>query len=107
LNEIDTLTLWYDTANTLTDDDRSVFERVVNLRYTGVVLYPSNVERLAPMVPARMKKIIQVDDPRDLETVSKLPVFTAAKDRSSAQKLVIASKSLDILSSLHADGVPT
>lgn len=107
LNEIDTLTLWYDTASTLTDDDRSVLERVVNLRYTGVVLYPSNVERLGAMVPARMKKIIQVDDLRELEMVSQLPLFAAAKDRSTGHKLVIASKNLDILSSLRLQGVPT
>ncbi len=108
LSDNDAVTLWYDTANTTTDEDRAVFERAVRMRYTGVILLPSNVERLGPLVPGSIKKIIQIDDARELEAISQLPLFASARrDSGTDGQVVISSRNLDIIGKLQADGLRT
>lgn len=82
--------VWFDTAglSTPVDADR-ILERVVNLAYTGVVLYPDNVAALSPVVPARMLRVLHVATAEDLARVGPLPAGSAGVVVASPDQRVL------------------
>jgi 3-amino-4-hydroxybenzoic acid synthase len=96
------VTLWYDTEHIGEDDDAEIFVRVLSLRYSGVVLYPHNFERLGAMVPDTMLRIVQIDGIGDLAAISRCPFFG-----STLQSLVIASRNPTVLDRLQRARMPT
>lgn len=95
----DALLVWYDSAglSTPSDCDR-ILERVVNLAYTGVVLYPDNIAALSPVLPARMVKLLQADKVEDLARLGPQPAMGG---------VVVSSADLTVLSRAAQLGLPT
>lgn len=99
LKDASALIIWFDTADLSTPRDcEGMLERVVNLAYTGVVLYPENVAALAAAVPARMVKIYHAHRAEDLERLQSLP---------GGQELVVASPDVQVLEKAAAQGMKT
>jgi len=88
--------VWYDTA---ADAPEAVITRAVNLRYTGVVLYPETLKRLAPLVPDRLLSVVHVESKADL---------AAACDHAAVRRnVVIASPQRELLSAAKDKQVRT
>jgi len=92
--------VWFDTAGLSSPADRErILERVVNVAYTGVVLYPDNMAALAPVVPARMLKVLHAENPEDLARLASLPGGEA--------DVVVASPHLEVLDKAAQMGLAT
>ena len=104
--EQDTLTLWYDSRRVDPGDEAAPFRRILNLRYTGVVLYPDNLDRLLPMLGKRLHKILHIDRIEDLEALASHPLL-ARSQNGEARALMIASSSLEILEQARSHGLDT
>jgi 3-amino-4-hydroxybenzoic acid synthase len=102
----DTLTLWYDSRNVDPEDAASPFRRILALRYTGVVLYPDNLDRLLPVVGKRLHKIVHLDTPRDLEVLANHPLLLAARS-GEAREVIVSSYDAELLDRVQADGIST
>lgn len=100
------VTFWYDTRKVTTDADRSLLDRIWNLRYTGIVLYPDNLEGLLRAVPKRMQKVVRIGNFDELAALANQPLYIEAKEKGSGE-LVVASPSLDVLEKVREDKVST
>ncbi|MFL5355934.1 3-dehydroquinate synthase II [Archangium sp.] len=92
--------LWFDTAGLATPGQcDGILERVMNLSYSGVILYPENVAALAPAIPARLLKIIHIERAEDLERLASEP--------RGEPGYVVASPDVRILDQASAMGMRT
>lgn len=99
ITDQDALIVWFDTAGIAAPTDAGrILERVVNLAYTGVVLYPHNLAALAPVIPARMLKVFNAEKAEDLGRLTALPPGSG---------VVVASADLDVLEKAKQLGYPT
>ncbi|AUX41169.1 3-dehydroquinate synthase [Sorangium cellulosum] len=90
VTDTDALVVWFDTAKIAKPGDcEGILERVINLAYTGIVLYPDNLATLGPVVPSRMIKVVSVERAEDLERLGAL--LHGGKD------IVIASPDVQLL----------
>jgi 3-amino-4-hydroxybenzoic acid synthase len=95
VEQASSLIVWFDTAELSTPtDSEGLLERVVNSAYTGVLLYPGNLEVLAPSVPTRLLKIFNAEQPQDLERLTGLTqagkeVVVASADRQVLQRAAL------------------
>ncbi|WP_437838261.1 3-dehydroquinate synthase II [Sorangium sp. So ce1153] len=89
VTESDALVVWFDTAKIATPSDcEGMLERVINLAYTGVVLYPDNLAALAPAIPPRILRIFHAERAEDLDRLASL---------SHGKDVVIASTDVQLL----------
>ncbi|MDC0709446.1 3-dehydroquinate synthase II [Stigmatella sp. ncwal1] len=100
IEEASSLIVWFDTAGLSTPKDcEGMLERVINLDYTGAVLYPDNLAALAPVLPARMLKVFHVQQLADLERLRSLP--------QAGQEFIVASPDAQLLEKAAAMGFKT
>lgn len=100
IQDVSSLTVWFDTAGLATPADcEGMLERVVNLAYTGMVLYPENLAALAPAIPARILKVLHCQRPEDLERLKAIP--------QAGQEFVVASADVQLLAQAAALGMKT
>jgi 3-amino-4-hydroxybenzoic acid synthase len=100
IEESHSLVVWFDTANIKTPGDHEgLLERIVNLSYTGIVLYPENVAALAPSIPGRMLKIFRAERPEDLAQIAAVS--------NGNKEFVAASSNIDVLSRASEAGFAT
>ncbi|MGK4006286.1 3-dehydroquinate synthase II [Sorangium sp. So ce1036] len=86
----DALVVWFDSTKLATPSDcDGMLERVVNLAYTGIVLYPDNLAALAPAVPSRILKVYHAERAEDLARLAPLP--------NGGKDVVIASPDVQLL----------
>lgn len=100
MEESDSLIVWFDAAELSTPSDwEGMLERVMNLAYTGVILYPTNLAVLAPVIPARMMKVFHVERAEDLKRLSSLP--------QGGKDIVVASPDVQVLEKATEMGLRT
>jgi 3-dehydroquinate synthase II/3-amino-4-hydroxybenzoic acid synthase len=100
MEEPTSLVVWFDTAElTSPGDGDGILQRVCNLAYTGIVLYPSNLDALAPAVPARMLKVVHAEDAVDLEQVASMA--------QGGKDFVVASPDVSLLEKAARMGLST
>ncbi len=100
MEDASSLIVWFDTAGLATPNDcAGLLARVLNLAYTGVVLYPDNLAELAPAIPERMLKVFHARSAEDLERLQSLP--------RSGQDFVVASPDARVLETAAALGLKT
>jgi 3-amino-4-hydroxybenzoic acid synthase len=98
--EAGSLVVWFDTVGLSSPGDReALLERVLNLAYTGVVLYPDNIAAILPSLPARVLKVFHARRPEDLEMFRSLA--------GAAPECVVASEELQVLVKASAMGFKT
>ncbi|AUX21457.1 3-dehydroquinate synthase [Sorangium cellulosum] len=86
----DALVVWFDSTELATPSDcDGMLERVINLAYTGIVLYPDNLAALAPAVPSRILKVYHAERAEDLARLAPLP--------NGGKDVVIASPDVQLL----------
>lgn len=99
LAKSDACVVWFDAAGLRSPSDgEGLLERVVNLAYTGVVLYPGNLNALAPALPARVLRILHVDRAEELELFASVP---------QGSDWVVASPDPSVLAKAAALGMAT
>lgn len=100
IEEADSLVVWFDTTGLSNPSDcEGIFERVVNLAYTGVVLYSDNLAAFAPAVPARMVKIFHAEGAEELQRLASLP--------QGGKDVVVASPDVRVLDKAAEMGLKT
>ncbi|SEL42821.1 3-dehydroquinate synthase II/3-amino-4-hydroxybenzoic acid synthase [Stigmatella aurantiaca] len=100
IEETNSLIVWFDTAGLSTPNDgEGMLERIVNLEYTGAVLYPDNVATLAPVLPARMLKVYSIQQLEDLERLRSMP--------QAGQEFIVASMNASVLEKAATQGFKT
>ncbi|SET18424.1 3-dehydroquinate synthase II [Stigmatella erecta] len=100
IEETNSLIVWFDTAGLSTPKDgEGMLERVVNLDYTGAVLYPDNVATLAPVLPSRMLKVYSIQQLEDLERLRSMP--------QAGQEFIVASMNASLLEKAATLGFKT
>lgn len=84
--------VWFNTAGlTRPDDAEGMLQRVFQSAYAGLVLYPDNLEALAPAVPARMTRVFQASTAAELERLQGLsPQAREGFVVASAEPVVLA-----------------
>lgn len=100
IEEVSSLVVWFDTADLATPSDcDGMMARIVNLAYTGVVLYPNNLDALLPTLPARMLKVFHAEREEEVERLSAL--------KQGGKELVVASPRTSVLSKARELGFRT
>jgi 3-amino-4-hydroxybenzoic acid synthase len=92
VTDSDALLIWYDSKQVKSEADEAILSRLTNLKYTGVVLYPENLERLLPVVGGRLQRILHVETLEILEALGDLSRFQEGDIR-----VVVASPNLTVL----------
>ncbi|WP_431261586.1 hypothetical protein [Burkholderia contaminans] len=83
--------VWYDTAQLARPHpDDSMFVRVVNSLYSGVVVYPGNVANLLPAIPTRMRVVLRLGNAADIKAFREGPLFAEFKDDVNRRRIVAA-----------------
>jgi len=100
VEDASSLIVWFDTAGLANPTDcEGLLGRLINLSYTGVVLYPDNLSALAPSIPARMLKVFHAQRAEDLERLKSLP--------QAGQDFVVASPDVQVLQKAAELGLST
>jgi 3-amino-4-hydroxybenzoic acid synthase len=100
VEDASSLIAWFDTAGLATPNDcGGMLARLVNLAYTGVLLYPDNLAALAPTIPARMLKVFHARGVEDLELLQ--------SQTPSWQDFVVASPDTQVLEKAAELGLKT
>jgi 3-amino-4-hydroxybenzoic acid synthase len=100
VEDASSLIVWFDTAGLANPTDcEGLLGRLINLSYTGVVLYPDNLSALAPSIPARMLKVFHAQRAEDLERLKSLP--------QTGQDFVVASPDVQVLQKAAELGLST
>ena len=100
MEEQNALVVWFDTSGLASPDDcQGMLERIVNLAYTGVVLYPANVAAMAQAIPSRMLKVFHAERLEDLARLAGLP--------QNGKDVVIASHDVQLLALASQRGFAT
>lgn len=59
--------IWFDTAKLSAQrPDDTIFIRVINSLYSGIVLYPNNISTFINAIPKRMQIVLKVRTPEEL-----------------------------------------
>jgi 3-amino-4-hydroxybenzoic acid synthase len=100
VEDASSLIVWFDTAGLANPTDcEGLLGRLINLSYTGVILYPDNLSALAPSIPARMLKVFHAQRAEDLERLKSLP--------QAGQDFVVASPDVQVLQKAAELGLST
>jgi 3-amino-4-hydroxybenzoic acid synthase len=100
IEETNSLIVWFDTTGLSTPKDgEGILERIINLDYTGAVLYPDNVATLAPVLPSRMLKVYSIQQLEELDRVRSIP--------QAGQEFIVASANAALLEKAAAQGFKT
>lgn len=104
---MDRQTVWYDTSQLAKKEPAdSMFVRVINSVYSGVVVYLENIDKLQPAIPERMDVVLRLRDATELKTFRESPLFATFKN-SGKRKCSVAYHDDDALRKLKTEGFAT
>jgi 3-dehydroquinate synthase II/3-amino-4-hydroxybenzoic acid synthase len=93
--------VWFNTSGiTRPDEAQAMLQRSFQGAYTGILLHADNLVALAPVVPARMTRVLQASTADDLERLQAL----SPQDRDG---FVVASGDLEVLAKAATQGLRT
>ncbi|RQS35496.1 3-dehydroquinate synthase [Burkholderia sp. Bp8992] len=99
--------VWYDTAQLARPHpDDSMFVRVVNSLYSGVVVYPDNAANLLPAIPDRMQVVLRLGNAADVKAFREGPLYAEFKGDGKRRRTV-ACRDLAALRQLGSEGITT
>ncbi|WDD92874.1 3-dehydroquinate synthase II [Burkholderia sp. FERM BP-3421] len=99
--------VWYDTVQLAKPQpDDSVFVRVINSLYSGVVVYLENAANLLPAIPERMQVVLKLRDAAELKAFRDSPQHAAFKPDGKRRRSV-AYHDAAALRALGAEGFTT
>lgn len=105
---IDGQLIWFDTAQLEKKrPDDSMFVRVINSLYSGVVIYLDNAAILLPAIPDRMQVVLKLRDAAELKAFRDSQQFTAFRTADGKCNRSIAYHDADVLRQLGAEGFIT
>ncbi|WP_220702179.1 3-dehydroquinate synthase II [Trinickia fusca] len=100
--------IWFDTTQLAKKQpDDSMFVRVINSLYSGIVVYMDNVERLLPAIPDRMQVVLKLRDAAELKAFRESPQFAAFKTADGKRNRSVAYHDALVLSQLGEEGFIT
>jgi 3-dehydroquinate synthase II/3-amino-4-hydroxybenzoic acid synthase len=90
----DALVIWYDSRA----GDPAVMQRIPQVRYTGVVLYPDNADQWLPVLGSRLRKIMHVNSADE---------WRATQQKVEIPDLIWSSADVELLGEISTAGLPT
>lgn len=97
--------IWFDTASLAEKNPAdSLFARVINSAYTGVIVSLDAFSDLFPAVPDRMKLVLKLQDSDDVDAFRRGEHYALFK---GSKRLVVSLDNVDVLNILKADGLST
>ena len=101
VSEVHARVLWFDSIDP--DACNLVLPRLSTLRYTGVVLYPSNIARLFHGIPPSIQRILYVSSEAELAACT----GGELADQGESSELVVASPDVATLEKAREKGFAT
>ncbi|MFB9243823.1 3-dehydroquinate synthase [Massilia antarctica] len=100
--------VWFDTVQLpRKQPDDSIFVRVVNSLYSGMVVYLDNISVFLPAIPARMQVILKLRDAAELKAFRDSPHFAEFQKTARPHSRVVAFNDAASLHALAKDGIST
>jgi 3-amino-4-hydroxybenzoic acid synthase len=100
--------VWFDTTQLArAEPDDSIFVRIVNSLYSGVIVYMRNLDKLLPAVPPRMQTVLRLKDAADLKVFRESAYFSSFREGDSKRNRCVAYHDADVLRQLGAEGIRT
>jgi 3-amino-4-hydroxybenzoic acid synthase len=101
VHEANARVVWFNAAGlSPSDDTQGMLQRVLQSSYSGIVLYPNNIEALVAAVPDRMTRVLHADTVEDLERLQGLSPHVR-------DTFVVASSAERVLAQASAQGLRT
>lgn len=99
--------VWFDTAvlKTNTPNDE-IYARIINLEYSGIVLYLNNIDAFIDTVPTRMLIILRLNSKEELAGFKKSKTATRFK-KDKSKRLIVAYNDIDTLITLKEESLTT
>ncbi len=99
--------VWFDTAvlKTNTPNDE-IYARIINLEYSGIVLYLNNIDAFIDTVPTRMLIILRLNSKEELAEFKKSKTATRFK-KDKSKRLIVAYSDIDTLITLKEESLTT
>ena len=100
--------IWFDTAQLPTNQpDDSIFMRVINSLYSGIVVYMDNLATFLPAIPSRMQVVLKLRDANELQAFRGGAHFNEFKDAGQSGRRLVASADAVSLLELGKAGLST
>ncbi|MFC3034354.1 3-dehydroquinate synthase II [Pseudoalteromonas fenneropenaei] len=97
--------IWFDTKGLKQQSpDDDIFARIINLQYSGIITYLSNIENLIKYIPNRMLVILKLADKDELEQFKKSKFYKQFKEDKS-KRLVVSYTDNQMITTLKQDGL--
>ncbi|WNG27585.1 3-dehydroquinate synthase [Cystobacter fuscus] len=99
--------IWFDTKNfSAPQDHQGLFLRLGRFHYTGVLLYPRNLEALLPAVPGGLKAAVRLESLEELEALLAAGTHQEVLQRVQSP-LIAVSADQDLLARAGEAGLST
>ncbi|MCW7548146.1 3-dehydroquinate synthase II [Photorhabdus sp. APURE] len=100
--------IWFDTAKLSAQrPDDSIFIRVINSLYSGIVLYPDNISTFINAIPKRMQIVLKVRTHEELNKFKESEHFALFKPSNTNSNKCICSNDIATLKKLKAESIAT
>jgi 3-amino-4-hydroxybenzoic acid synthase len=104
--------VWFDTAQLARPEpDDSIFVRIVNSLYSGVVVYLRNLDKLLPAIPSRMQTVLRLKDAAELKAFRESAHFASFREGQEGDgkrsNRCVAYHDAEVLRELGAEGIRT
>ncbi len=100
--------IWFDTVQLPNKGpDDSIFVRVINSRYGGVIVYLDNIQNFLPAIPARMQVILSLRNENEIKAFRESTYFSEFKTQGKAGKRIVASSDSVALLAMNGEGLLT
>ncbi|MDP5007875.1 MAG: 3-dehydroquinate synthase II [Glaciimonas sp.] len=100
--------VWFDTINLAKNQpDDSLFVRVINSFYSGIVVHLDNIANLLPAIPARMHVVLKLTNDAQLKAFRNSKMFSEFKSESGVKNRSVAYHDVTALRQLDKEGLTT
>lgn len=97
--------LWFDTSVLKSESsDETVFTRIFNHSYNGVIFYLDNIDLLLSRIPKSFRIIVNVDTKNDIDQL--LAKEVVVKEGRISERLIISSSIADVLEYANRKKIP-
>lgn len=105
---IDDRHVWFDTIQLpATQLNDSLFVRVINSLYSGLVVYLDNISSLLPAIPSRMQVVLKLRDENELKAFRESAHFAEFKKTDRSRNRIVAFNDSATLRELGKEGLST
>lgn len=99
--------IWFDSVRLKEQTPAdSVFQRVINAHYSGLIVYLNNIDALLPAIPSRVQVVLKLRDLQEVNAFRESPHFQSFKQTGDKRRIV-ALNDVSGLQRLQQEGFTT